>query len=550
MLQTLPGTTHWRTVFLLAGAVLAMTGGWAQGFMVRPMLMEVYPHPGDTVERTLEFANGTTDRTISLEIIPFELGQSRDGGWQAVAVGDPPDLAKVPARSCREWITLGADTVDVPPMTRKTTTVRLQIPKGTRGFYGAGFIVRTKPPKVEARHVGIAVQFLIPLRVFIQGPSARERITLADAGMTHIPTGEKLPANTATALTVKNDGETLARLNGSIIIYSSGGKGWRRVTEVTVPERGILPGATIDLAALVGRSLPSGKYRLSGDLKVNGRPAGHLEKEISYQGDQHLTTVAVDVAMQVDPAEILLSAVPGGQRTTVLSVQNPGDDVMTITCNPAPPPELCGIGMGTIKGEDFLCAAWTRLEPAQFTLKPGERRAVQVTVALPESAPAVANYYANLQVRAAYLDGQYAGETTLPLQVKNPQQKAQPVARGIALSIAQQDGDKYTVTAQFGNVGNVQLLPTASAVLGQLPVDNPVQTVELTTAQRRILPLGTPQFTGVLDFATIKPGGYHLTAYLRYGNQLTTSKMIALKVEMDEGKKRVTVVEETPEAPR
>jgi len=515
--------------------------------MVKPMKMELCGRPGQTLDRQLQLRNTRASGLETLLIEARELGQGSGGRWEAMdrASGQPdgPGL-----RSCFEWMELGADSVDIPPLDVRAVPVRLRVPRGARGFYGAALLVRSKPTRPEPKPgtIGIAIimQFLIPVVVNVQGPSAREKVELDGVGMHHIEGTEKQPATAQLSVQVKNEGETYGRLGGSVAVLRQAGQHWQRVAEATIPERGIIPGVTLKLSADLKRRLPSGRYKLQAVLLVGGRLKGRLEREIDFEGDPTITTVPADVPLMLQPPTVSMKAVPGSTRSAVLAVQNPSEETVKVACAVAVPAGLKGVAMASITGNDFTCAPWTEVNPENFTIRGGGQRNMRITVKFPDIQNAQPSYYAYLHLQAGYPDGQSAGATKAMIWVQNPKVELHPQAQGIRLNIAQQEEDRYSVTAQFGNVGNVHFTPTATAALAT-PIGSLVAREELETTAGWVLPLGTPRFSGVIDFADVPPGVYLLTATMKYGEK-QTSKKLPIRVEVVEGRKVVTVIEEVP----
>ena len=528
---------------LVAAAVLATSGvAYSQGFMVKPMSMEFTPRAGQTVEKALQLRNTTADHPTTLLIRAFVLGQTSAGSWQAIdPANEKVDTSHL--RSCYDWVGLSADSVDIAPMEVKNVTVRLKVPHGVRGFYGAALLVQTKPEAPRGM-IALVIRFLIPVRVRIQGPPPRERIDLADVGMQHVGESEKHPPTTEVSLQVNNDGQSFGGLGGSVTVLRQAGERWQRVAEAEIRERGIIPGVTLNLTEDLGRRLPSGRYKLQAALQVGGRLKGRLEREIDFEGDPTISTLAADVPLMLQPPTVSMKAVPASTRSAVLTVQNPSAEAVRVACGLAVPPGLTGVAMGSVTGNDFTCAEWTEVYPASFTLAAGGQRNIRITVKFPHTESPQANYYADLHLKASYPDGQSGGETQAMIWVQNPKAESEATGQPISLMIAEEQEDKYAVTAQFGNVGNVHFTPTAAAALAT-PIGSVVAREELETTAGRVLPLGTPRFSGVIDFADVPPGGYILTATMKYADK-ETSKKLPIRVEMVEGRKVVTVIEKMP----
>ncbi len=536
-----------KTILLSVGLTALGATAYAQGFMVKPMKMELTARPGQTVEKALQLRNTTLRATETLMVKTRELGQGSGGAWQAIdPANEEVDTSHL--RSCLKWLELSPDSVDIAPMEAENVMVRLKVPRGARGFYGAALLVRSQPtrPKAEPGKIGIAlvIQFLVPVVVNIQGPPARERIELADVGMHYVKGTEDRPGTTTVLVQVNNSGETYGRLAGRVTVLRQAGEHWQRVAEADIRERGIIPGVTVNLTHDLKRHLPSGRYKLQGSLQVGGRSKGRINKEIHFDGDPSITTVAADVPLMLQPPTLSMKAVPGSRRSAVLTVQNPSAEALRVACGVAVPPGLTGVAMGSVTGNDFTCAQWTEVSPELFALPAGGQRNIRITVRFPQTESPQANYYADLHLKASYPDGQSAGETQAMIWVQNPKAESEATGQPITLMIAEEQEDKYAVTAQFGNVGNVHFTPTATAALATA-IGSVVAQQQLETTAGWVLPLGTPRFSGVIDFADVPPGGYILTATMKYADK-ETSKKLPIRVEMAEGRKVVTVIEKIP----
>src|SRR4029078_13632569 len=122
-----------------------------------------------------------------------------------------------------------------------------------------------------------------------------------------------------------NEGRTFSRVRGTLRVDRENKGVWRPVTRVDVSERGVIPGATLELGDDLHRSLPSGKYRLHGELYVDGRRVSPVEKEIDFTGAPDADEVAYDTALLLTPPLVTMDVVPGASRITTLKIENPGE---------------------------------------------------------------------------------------------------------------------------------------------------------------------------------------------------------------------------------
>jgi hypothetical protein len=344
---------------------------------------------------------------------------------------------------------------------------------------------------------------------------------------------------------VTNDGETFARLQGTVLVqYQTNGM-WTRMTEVPIPTRRIAPGVTLDLASDLKRRFPSGRYRLRARLIVDGRQKASLEKEVDFHGDPTVQTALADVALGLAPHLIEVKAMPGSTRSMVVQVHNPGEDALHVRCTAVLPPEMDGVAMGDIVGESFSCAPWVEILPASFTLPAGGRQNLRLIVTVPTSATYRASYYAQLMVRASYLNGQSAGDAQSLVWLRNHKVLPVPDAVPMGVTLSNQGGNSYAVSARYANVGDSHFTPTAVASVTTTTGDV-VVGVALETTARTVLPLGTPQFSGVFDSSNIKPGEYLLTAAMDYGVRQKCIQSLPISIVSKGTSRLVTVMERSP----
>jgi hypothetical protein len=117
------------------------------------------------------------------------------------------------------------------------------------------------------------------------------------------------------------------------------------------------------------------------------------------------------------------------------------------------------------------------------------------------------------------------------------------------MTIARQEGDKYAVTAQFANTGDTHYTPTAVTEVRDA-VGNVPRSATMETTAKLVLPLGTPEFSGVVDFDKLPAGSYFLVALMTFGqgkNEVAGYRL-PLKVEDSAEGKLVSIVEAPPPA--
>jgi hypothetical protein len=487
----------------------------AQNFMVRPVKVEVAIRPGQTVTQTIELVNNADTRAI-LNLRLIELSQWENGTWQGLEP-DSNNIDTSKQLSCREWITLSASSVSVGPLATGSVTLTIKAPPNARGFYAAAFIAQMRVKEMEVKEVGVGViiRFLVPIFVNIQARAVRSKINISDVGMEFSEQRAEKPATTLVSMKVVNEGRTCSGLRPSVVVrYLTEGH-WREITTAEFMEVGILPGITLNLKSDIMRSLPSGKYKLSGMLFVDGRRVKPIEKEIDFVGDKNIIAATADAALDLEPATISIKSVPGATRTAILKVHNASDSAVNIKTALLIPHVLKGVVFGDLKGEDLSCDKWLKVVPDEFTLRAGGRQNIRIVEKTPKAESMHANYYATVGLGARYTDGQNAGVTTSLISIRNKKVQAKALIQPMKLTLAVDEENKYVIVSKFGNVGNVHITPKCTARL-ITAVDRVAARILLAGKQGPILPLEFRDFSGILDFSSVPVGAYRIEATLEY----------------------------------
>jgi hypothetical protein len=514
--------------------IAVLAGGFsvpalAQGFMVKPMRMEITAAAGRVTEIPLEIRNTSGEEARNIELRVVELTQDVDGTWGLIepSVGE----TNASAYSSASWTSLPQATVSVPAMQPIQIPVRLDVPPDARGVYFAGIIAETPlPPNPEG--IVVRVRFLIPLLIEIVGRPVRQQVALADVEMDYHEANAGTAATTTANLVIANEGRTFSRVKGELVIERSSGADWRAVTSVTVPEKSILPGFTLELGGDLQRRLPSGSYRLRGQLFVDGRRVTPITKEIEFVGDP-TAELAYDTALLLEPKEITLDIVPGATRTAVLTVENPGTNAITVSVGASTPTALSGVEMAGIRGTDLSAEPWTQIRPAEFTLAPGRRQNVRVITSIPAENTQYPNYYADLVLSGTYSDGQSAGVTRSIVHLANGRQPSSSAGTVEQLTLSESEvPTQFVLQARLVNIGNVDMNPVARAYL-TTPQGTALRSVELTGDEGMLLPFGKRSYSAVMELEDLDPGYYGLLAVFRLenGQQVIRQQVVEITFE-------------------
>ncbi len=478
--------------------------------------------------------------------------------WVDVGTEDQPirvDVSRL--RSCLDWLRIEQDVVELGPLQRKVMNLWIRIPVGVQGYYCAALVAQTRlTPDVDTGiRTPVLLQFLVPVIINVQGRPIRDEIKLTGIDLTYRPAEGFQPAATLVTMGVDNEGMSYAQLVGVTRVYGKRGDHWQKITEMSCPETSIIPGVKINLQKDMERPLPSGQYRISAALYVNGRRAGVKEEEIEFKGDDRIPEAASDAALDLSPREVEIDVRPGATRTTIMQVTNSSEDPVTVDAALLLPDHMTVRAWTdeqgqSVRGQDFGCVDWVTIQPTQFRLRGYARQNIKIVSKMPQMTNPLPNYYATIKLRATYEDGQNGGVSQGLIYLTTRGVVPAPGAMAGPLSVSESSPSRYLVTASFSNVGNTHFQPRCRAYLTQVvqgAEQGPtVQVADMSSAgydQRgNMLPLETRQFTGVLDIASVPEGTYRVTVALQYAGGAAQQSQTAVRIKEEGGAKAIEFV--------
>lgn len=531
---------RFRFALLLIIIGYAASPAWGQGFMVKPMRMETTPRAGETVRLPLRITNTSMQGVQSIELRVVDITQTIDGNWQIFQGGSDGAL---PTASGREWIKLEETRFAVPVASHVETDIEVAVPTGAQGAYFAALLAETPRPP-DATGLVVRVRFLIPIIIQVQGRLVRQQVALSDLSLNYHEQQPQSPATTSAYLHVANEGRTFSRVHGNLRVELQSGDRWRPVTRIDVPERSIIPGVTLELGDDLNRRLPSGTYRMRGELWVDGRRAEPMERILELEGDPVASALAFDAALIIEPEMVRMETTPGALRTTTVSIENPGDDAVTVAMAAETPRALQGVMLGDLRGDVFSAEPWIEIRPADFVLRPGGRQNIRVISRVPRDNATHPNYYADLVLSGFYNDGQSAGVTRSMLHLTNAALDSRVQGVIDHTQISQTEGPSvYAIQVRFSNTGNIHLFPQArvEVLTGQ---GRSVASAQLQGGHHPLLPMGQKSFGGTIDFSGVESGRYLLRTDVILESGHRESKRLLISVEEAEGSRSVVVLDE------
>ena len=561
----LPGNNRLLARFIGIVALVLLAGGSAFGqFLVQPMKMELSLPPGQRYwpEMIIENMDGVP-RTVDLRLVGLtqdpngvwlqiepdaEITQEADGSRWVNAGADRDMRVNVSKmRSCREWLKLEKDSVDIGPYQRAPIKVRVEVPPGLRGYHSAAIMVSSllAPAGEGGFSAAVILEFLIPVIIEVQGRPEPTDIGLVDVGLEFRRRTASKPPATLVTMDIANEGGSYSRFVGMSRVWGKWGGHWRIITEQTLPEKGILPGIHLHLAQDVGRALPSGDYKVESMLYVDGRRSPVFKKEFEFKGDERVMKIRADAAIDIRPRELFIEMIPGATRADRIAMVNASEEAVTVDVEVSVPPHMVNAAYKDLRGPDFSCVDWVTVTPQRFELRGHGSRNLRVMATMPKPAGQYPNYYAMVTLRARYPDGQNAGTTKARLCILNKNGEATARLLNTQLTLSESAPNRYLVTARFSNIGPTHITPDCRAVLTLPPTETARARFLLGSdaydQSGIMLPLEKRYFTGVLDVSKLPAGMYRLTVVLNGDAGRLVQGQTALRV-VDSGERKVVEV--------
>jgi len=483
----------------------------SQGFMVKPMVIELTSPPGRQVEVAVHFTNMNPEGSIRIRADLWDVKQTLGGSWSLVESNDEATEGAID-RSCKDWLDVAQRDFDVPAGGRASIPLRITVPRRTRGFYAAAMTAMTIPkeptPEEGKVKLGIRVRFLVPVYIHVKAPGVRERVDLKAFTLASVVEKGQATPKSAVQFIAQNAGETCPKIEGSVQVFLRVGDSWRWITRAEAPQRRVFPGCTVHLQSPLGRSLPTGEYRLDGFLRVNGRPGRRLSQIVQYEGPAGVTKLHSDVRLALEPPTVGVKTLPGATRTARVSIMNTSADTVTVRVKPVMPRALGSVCMGDLKGEDLSLHSATSIAPTEFVLAGGRERPLTVIVRMPKDWKH-AYGFANLIFGAFSREGEPLGTAEGLLRVQNTTVEPKVLVKVDEPELAATEEGPWAVSALVSNVGSVDAKIAVGASVRTF-IGGTVVKTDLSTDRNHLLPLGRATASGTLDVKGVEPGTYVL----------------------------------------
>jgi hypothetical protein len=219
----------------------------AGGLSISPALVEHLAQPG--VVGSIEVKN-TTSVPLAIKVAARPWRQARSG---AVA----PDRRKTLARQVR--VSIGSFTL--APGARRSVAFTLLSAPSAGSLYGSMEVIGT-PPKPKKR-AGIIAAYRLVGSLRLNPSAARRKLGLRLGAARVAGKGAK----GAIKVALRNAGNTVDPVRGTARVTGSRGS-----RTISIADKRIVPGATVDLPLGAVKGLPKGSYRVRVSLFQAGKP--------------------------------------------------------------------------------------------------------------------------------------------------------------------------------------------------------------------------------------------------------------------------------------
>ncbi|MBW7988668.1 MAG: hypothetical protein FVQ84_01410 [Planctomycetes bacterium] len=524
-----------------------VSGGSAFGqFIVQPMRMDLPLMPKQRFETSLGLQSFDPNEVHEIELSVVDLTQQENGQWLIIEPNDK-DFDRSDLSTCKSWISLAKDYVEISPMGSARVRVNIRVPIRTRGFYTAAIVASVRPRPGRLAEFGVRIRFLVPVFIDVQGRPMRHDIKLKKMELESVNAFKANPATTHVIMSIDNNGGTRSHLKGFAQIKGFLDGHWREITTTEFISASIIPGAKLKLRANIGKTLPPAKYKVGGWLYVDGRRDQRITDEMDFAGDPNIKKVAADAPIDLLPGSVSINSIPGATRVEAIKIYNASDETVNVRAAIRMPQSLLGVAFGDLKGDDLDCRGWLQIEPKEFKLRSRAQQSIRIISKMPNNVSgSIPCYYALLGFVSTYADGQSGGVTTAPISVANKNINADPYVHGMKLTPALKGGSEYYVVARYGNFGRIHFTPLrCRAAIVDSSGDPKAMAALISRKTTMILPFEARDYSGVIDITRVPVGIYRLAAELRYGPDLaeTTEQQIGIRVMAQGGQKVIEVLQ-------
>lgn len=489
-----------RFLWVMGLAVLAVLAGCGvvSAAAVQPLVFQLDVSPGESVPFAVNVSAQDAQEIFHVSI--YGVAQEADGNLKYLAEGGAP---------ARDWVTLDAVSVVVPPTENRDITGVVKVPFDAEGTYVLALMVEPESTYTAGQ---VTFQFRYAVRMVINVVRPGLRPTIAVEG---IDLQKDEDGNSLIRAVVQNTSRLLFPLSAEVTIRDE-----NRALVERVPLRpaglqdpthtapiNIYPEAELWLDGQVTKPLFPGTY----DVRLFVNYSDGLQKTHA----QTLTVEGMEYAAQaaqyltVDPAAISTQVIPGGSQSTMLAIANNTAEKLMV--------EIAAVEV--VPGYPYSIFENVNVElrtPSLITIEP-RRPARAVLVVRPPRDIQPGGYYGSLLLTAADEAGNMVSQQLVPLAAVVGE-GSEPSAVIQSTAITPVTEGKWMLSMVVRNTGSIHIAPVGTAYL-QNAAGEIVRTLrcELQEGTSVIL----PEMDGSLvspDFS-VEPGEYRVEVHVYVGSQ-------------------------------
>lgn len=375
-------------VIIICVATLSVHAQTPLQISLSPLVIELAGERGQTLPFSITIVNNSRFQAADFRAYVTGLHEGRSGEYGLKTPDDGPYAAS-------SWVRLERSEFQVGPGEAFELRGTVNIPRDARPSGYAAVVVELLPEEpvgAVALSMEYIQQFVTALEIVVGRRHVRsahiESMTVIPA--TAVPELSAVYGDGAVLFigTVVNDGDVHVVGQGILILRDERG---RRIREVPLGGgRGvILPDTVVDFGSVLGGLAP-GKYEMHAIVEYGGpRPAiGRMEFELTDEAVGISGIVAGrPVRMDASPTVLSYEFPRSAYRAQTITVVNRDfvDVDFTVTLE-----ELVNDEDGQpVRAEPgvvmpYSAVPWGDVRPAQFTLRPGQRRSVVVGFRVPD----------------------------------------------------------------------------------------------------------------------------------------------------------------------
>ncbi|MCL6590172.1 MAG: hypothetical protein K6U80_09490 [Firmicutes bacterium] len=380
--------------FLLLGMIASPVSGAESHFLLSPPVVELVVGPGEEVPFEVTLSNENLTNSVNFKVRLSSIRQNQDGSYEPVD-GEVK-------YSALPWLVLKGSygLVKMGPKDSITVKCAARLPRNAVGSAAAGLIFEVAEDKAPDGQKRIATDVTQQAMSVIK-VTAKNRLNRPNASITGIKVIDaavdrrflEYGKNTvAIACSVHNEGNVILRCQGRLIIRDHSGK---RVKDVPLGAgRGtVLPETVVDMVSVFPKGLPEGDY--TAEIWVYYGVSRPLQAKLPFsiasnKASSGEASALKTVRLQVNPDVFDVKIPAGGLRSFVLNLANEEDNPVSVKGAVVPVE-----GLGQAKPAD----SWLNFGPAEFILRPGERKAIRFSIAVPKNAED-GTRYSNIVIEA------------------------------------------------------------------------------------------------------------------------------------------------------